>query len=64
MKIDGMSGPLDFTQGPQPGIAIQIPVGGQWRPGTKFPWDMVLVDNSSIPNVPITGDLQPTNPNA
>ncbi len=64
MQIDGMSGPLDFTKGPQPGIAIQIPVGGQWRPGTKFPWDMVLVDNTFNPNVPITGDLQPTNPNA
>jgi branched-chain amino acid transport system substrate-binding protein len=62
MKIDGMSGPLDFTTGPQPGIAVQIPVGGQWRPGSKFAWDMFLVDNTFNPSIPTTGDLQPTNP--
>ncbi len=64
MSIDGMSGPLDFTKGPQPGIAIQIPVGGQWRPGTQFPWDMFLVDNTYNPSIPLTGDLQPTNGSA
>jgi branched-chain amino acid transport system substrate-binding protein len=61
MKITGMSGPLDFTAGPQPGIAIQIPVGGQWRKGTQFPWDMFLVDNTYNTAIPTTGDLQPTN---
>ncbi len=61
MKITGMSGPLDFTTGPQPGIAIQTPVGGQWRPGTQFPWDMFLVDNTFNTAIPVTGDLQPTN---
>lgn len=61
MKIDGMSGPLDFTAGPQPGIAIQKLVGGQWRPAKKFPWDMYLVDNTHDPAVQLTGDLQPTN---
>jgi branched-chain amino acid transport system substrate-binding protein len=61
MKITGMSGPLDFTSGPHPGIAIQTPVGGQWRKGTQFPWDMFLVDNTFNPSIPLTGDLQPTN---
>jgi branched-chain amino acid transport system substrate-binding protein len=61
MKIDCMSGKLDFTSGPQPGIAIQHPVGGQWRKGSKFPWDVVIVDNTGNPDVPVGGDLQPTN---
>jgi branched-chain amino acid transport system substrate-binding protein len=56
-----MSGKLDFTAGPQPGIAIQHPVGGQWRKGTKFPWDVVIVDNTGNPDVPVGGDLLPTN---
>jgi branched-chain amino acid transport system substrate-binding protein len=60
MKIAGMSGPLDFTAGPQPGIAIQTPVGGQWRTGKKFPWDMYLVDNTFNKDVATTGDLQAT----
>jgi branched-chain amino acid transport system substrate-binding protein len=62
MKITGMSGSLDFTAGPQKGIAIQKPVGGQWRPATgKFPWDIKIVDNTANPSVPTNGDLQPTN---
>ncbi|HET8614660.1 MAG TPA: ABC transporter substrate-binding protein, partial [Actinomycetales bacterium] len=61
MKIDCMSGSLDFTTGPVPGVALQRPVGGQWRKGTKFPWDVVIVDNSNNKDVPIGGDLMPTN---
>jgi branched-chain amino acid transport system substrate-binding protein len=61
MKIECMSGSLDFTTGPQPGIAIQHPVGGQWRKGTKFPWDVVIVDNTGNKAVPVGGDLLPTN---
>jgi len=60
MKIDCMSGPLDFTKGPQPGIAIQHPVGGQWRPSKKFPWDITIVDHTASPSVPLGGYLQPT----
>jgi branched-chain amino acid transport system substrate-binding protein len=61
MKIECMSGKLDFTAGPEPGVAIQRPVGGQWRTGTKFPWDVVIVDNTPNKDVPVGGDLRPTN---
>jgi branched-chain amino acid transport system substrate-binding protein len=61
MKIEGMSGPLDFTAGPVPGVAIQKLVGAQWREGKKFPWDLYLVDNSAYPTVATNGDLQATN---
>jgi branched-chain amino acid transport system substrate-binding protein len=61
MSLSCMSGDLDFTAGPEPGIAIQHPVGGQWREGSEFPWDIVIVDNSANPDVPVGGDLQPTN---
>lgn len=60
MNIDGMSGPLDFTKGPQQGVAVQQVVGGQWRPGKKFHWDMTLVDNTYAPAIDLTGDLEPT----
>jgi branched-chain amino acid transport system substrate-binding protein len=61
MKIEGMSGPLDFTSGPVPGVALQKIVGAQWREGKKFPWDMYVVDNSTYPAVPVNGDLLHTN---
>jgi branched-chain amino acid transport system substrate-binding protein len=60
LKYEGMSGPLDFTAGPQPGIAIQKIVGGQWRRGKRFPWDVYIVHNHEYGAVPLSGDLQPT----
>src|SRR6266702_2520666 len=62
MNYTGISGPLDFTKGPMPGIAIQKPVGVQWKKGSKFPYSMVVVDNSANKNVPVNGDLVATNP--
>src|SRR6202171_1370823 len=62
MNYTGISGPLDFTKGPMPGIAIQKPVGVQWKKGSKFPYSMQVVDNSANKNVPVNGDLVPTNP--
>ena len=61
LSYTGISGPLDFTKGPEPGVAIQHPVGGQWRPGKKFKWDLVVVDNTPNKDVPLGGDVQPTN---
>ena len=62
MNYTGISGPLDFTKGPMPGIAIQKPVGVQWQKGTKFPYSMKVVDNSANKDVPTNGDLVATNP--
>ncbi len=62
MNYSGMSGALDFTKGPVPGVAIMKPVGVQWKKGTgKFPYELQVVDNSANKLVPLTGDLQPTN---
>jgi branched-chain amino acid transport system substrate-binding protein len=61
LSYTGISGPLDWTKGPMPGVAIQQPVGVQWRKGTKYPYSMVVVDNSLNKDVPTNGDLQPTN---
>ncbi len=63
MNYAGMSGPLNFTNGPVPGVAIMKPAGVQWKKGTaKFPYEMQIVDNSANKDAPITGDLEPTNP--
>jgi branched-chain amino acid transport system substrate-binding protein len=62
MNYTGISGPLDFTKGPVPGVAIQQPLGVQWKKGSTFPYEMVVVDNSLNTAVPVGGDLVPTNP--
>ncbi|HXJ66697.1 MAG TPA: ABC transporter substrate-binding protein [Actinomycetota bacterium] len=61
LSYTGMSGPLDFTKGPVPGVAIMQPVGVQWQKGKQFPYEMVVVDNSLNPDVQLGGTLQPTN---
>jgi ABC-type branched-chain amino acid transport systems, periplasmic component len=61
VSYTGICGPLDFTKGPFPGIGIIQPVGVQWRKGTTYPWEMVVVDNSLNKDVPVGGDLLPTN---
>jgi branched-chain amino acid transport system substrate-binding protein len=62
MSYTGICGPIDFTNGPAPGVGIINPVGVQWKPGTsQFPWEMKVVDNSLNKSVPIQADLEPTN---
>jgi branched-chain amino acid transport system substrate-binding protein len=62
VNYTGMCGPLDFASGPAPGVGIIEPVGVQWKKSTgKFPFEMTVVDNSLNKNVPIGGDLEPTN---
>jgi branched-chain amino acid transport system substrate-binding protein len=61
MNYTGMCGPLNFAAGPAPGVAIIEPVGVQWKKGTNFPYEMQIVDNSANKDVPLTGELEPTN---
>ncbi|MFC4533546.1 ABC transporter substrate-binding protein [Sphaerisporangium dianthi] len=63
LNYSGMSGVLDFSRGPVPGVAVQQPVGVQWKRGVgRFPYEMMVVDNSLNPAVPIGAELAPTNP--
>jgi branched-chain amino acid transport system substrate-binding protein len=70
VNYSGIVGPLDFTTGPAPapgaptipGIGIIRPLGVQWVKGQSFPYEMVVVDNSLNKDVPVSADLQPTNP--
>ena len=61
VQYSGICGPLDFAKGPQPGIGMMRPVGVQWKKGTTYPWEMVVVDNSLNSDVPTGGNLEPTN---
>jgi branched-chain amino acid transport system substrate-binding protein len=62
LSYSGICGPINFANGPAPGVGIVSPVGVQWKPGTaKWPWEMKVVDNSLNKSVPIQADLEPTN---
>jgi hypothetical protein len=56
------SGQLNWTsrKNPAPGVVDTPCVGVQWKKGTKYPYEMYVVDNTLMPNVRLTGTLEPT----
>jgi len=58
MKLDTIVGPLNWGAGPVPNVAKTPLVGGQWRLGGKYEYDLVLVNNQTAPEIPTTGDFQ------
>ena len=63
VNYTGMSGLIDFSSGPAPGVSITPPVGVQWKPTPgKFPFEMRVVDNTHNKAVKVEAPLQPTNP--
>jgi branched-chain amino acid transport system substrate-binding protein len=52
-------GPINFKTGPLPNCSeVKMPAG-QWRKGKKWPLELVLVDNSQAPNIPVQGTPEP-----
>jgi branched-chain amino acid transport system substrate-binding protein len=57
-------GKVDFTSGPFPNVSEAPIIGSQWvkaPSGSKFKYDLVIVDNATDPNVPIAAKLKPYN---
>jgi branched-chain amino acid transport system substrate-binding protein len=52
-------GTVDWTGGPVANVAKTKQVGGQWRPGTDYPFDLIVVSNKDNADVPLGGSLQP-----
>lgn len=52
-------GPINFRAGPLPNTSLTPIVVGQWRKGNKWPLELVIVDNSLFPQVPIGGRPEP-----
>jgi len=45
-----------------PTVARSPLVGGQWRAGRDFPFDLALVSNPGYPQIPVAGRIQPLGP--
>ncbi|MBN9306578.1 MAG: ABC transporter substrate-binding protein [Devosia sp. 67-54] len=59
-----MVGKVDFNTGPVPNVSEAPIIGAQWvksKPGSKYPFDLVIVDNAPDPNVPVAAKLLPYN---
>jgi branched-chain amino acid transport system substrate-binding protein len=63
VNIEGLAGQLNWTssKSPAPGVVDTPCVGVQWKPNAKWGWSMDVVDNTLMPEVPLTATLEPTN---
>ena len=52
-------GPVNFSKGPVPGVSVTPLVGGQWKTGKKWKYDLNIVSNKSAPNIPLDGKMVP-----
>ncbi len=60
--VDTIVGPVAWGKGPVRNVAKTPLVGGQWRrtaPGAKYRYDLVIVDNSQAPAIPVADTLKP-----
>ena len=54
-----LSGELDFTDGPFPGVAVVPTVVGQWEKTADGEWQWLVVDNAKAPEVPVDRGFAP-----
>jgi branched-chain amino acid transport system substrate-binding protein len=60
-SMNTVVGPVDWTsnQADFPNVARTPLVGGQWRRGRRWPFELEIVSNTVHPEVPTTSTLQP-----
>jgi branched-chain amino acid transport system substrate-binding protein len=57
-NLDTIVGPIQWTGQPFPNVAKTKLVGGQWKKGSQFPFELVVVSNKALPSVPVAGQLE------
>jgi branched-chain amino acid transport system substrate-binding protein len=60
-NLDTVVGRVDWTSrlADFPNVARTPLVGGQWRKGTRWPFELEIVSNATHPEIRATGSLQP-----
>ena len=57
-RLDTIVGPIAWGAGPVKNVAKTPLVGGQWRKGTAFKYDLVITDNQTAPAIPTGGKME------
>lgn len=52
-------GAVDWSSGPVKNVAKTPLVGGQWRRGGDFAYDLVITMNETAPEIPAAGSMEP-----
>ena len=57
-NLNTIVGNVNWSTGPVPNVSKTPLVGGQWKKGTTFPWDLVIVNNQHAPAIPLAGQFE------
>jgi len=57
-NLDTIVGNVSWGKGPVKNVTKTPLAGGQWVPGKKYKYELVVVDNQTAPNVPVAGKLK------
>ena len=58
-NLNTIVGPVKFGgKGPFKNVSKTPLVGGQWRKGTRYPFDLIVVSNTLAPQIPAQGKLE------
>ena len=58
-KLDTIVGPIAWSGAPVKNVAKTPLVGGQWRLGGSFKYDLVITSNETAPQISVGGEMQP-----
>lgn len=58
-NLDTIAGPVAWSGRPVRNVTTTKLVGGQWRPGDAFQYELTVVTNKALPQIPLRGHLQP-----
>jgi branched-chain amino acid transport system substrate-binding protein len=56
--LNTVVGPLSWANGPVSSVAKTPLVGGQWVQGSTYPFDLVITNNETAPNIPTGGTTE------
>jgi branched-chain amino acid transport system substrate-binding protein len=57
--LETIVGPIAWGKGPVKNVAKTPLVGGQWRRGGAFKYDLVITSNKTAPSIPAGGKMEP-----
>ncbi|MGZ8651753.1 MAG: ABC transporter substrate-binding protein [Actinomycetota bacterium] len=57
--LNTIVGQIRWTGEPFPNVAKTKLVGGQWKTGTDFPFELTVVSNNALSTVPLAGTFDP-----
>jgi branched-chain amino acid transport system substrate-binding protein len=58
-NYNSLVGPIQWKTGPVKNVCLTPLVGGQWKPGKRFKYDLHIVNNETAKNIAIDSKMEP-----